>query len=163
MEISNVDVNTYKIPLPEPVEAYAAGLMKAFDLVICKITNNNGIQGVGYITVHENQGLAISQIIKNSFKPLLLKQDPTCTSKINCFIKEKVLKTWRLKQKTLATSLSSSLKKSSTSSSTSQLNQNRWPISAFKPPGYYRNRESPLNISRNEEPTENERNKEAVR
>ena len=76
MEISNVDVNTYKIPLPEPVEAYAAGLMKAFDLVICKITNNNGIHGVGYITVHENQGLAISQIIKNSFKPLLLKQDP---------------------------------------------------------------------------------------
>ena len=94
---------------------------------------------------------------------MLLKQDPTCTSKINCFIKEKVLKTWRLKQKTLATSLSSSLKKLSTSSSTSQLNQNRWPISAFKPPGYYRNRESPLNISRNEEPTENERNKEAVR
>ena len=76
MEISNVDVKTYKIPLPEPVEAYAAGVMKAFDLVICKITNNDGIQGVGYITVHENQGLAISQIIKNSFKPLLLKQDP---------------------------------------------------------------------------------------
>jgi L-alanine-DL-glutamate epimerase-like enolase superfamily enzyme len=76
MEIANVQINTYKIPLPEPVEAYAAGVMKAFDLVICKITNNDGIEGLGYITVHENQGLAISQIIKNSFKPLLIKQDP---------------------------------------------------------------------------------------
>ena len=34
MEISNVDINTYKIPLPEPVEAYAAGIMIAFDLII---------------------------------------------------------------------------------------------------------------------------------
>ena len=65
-----------KIPLPEPVEAYAAGVMKAFDLVICKIDNDNGQQGVGYITVHENQGLAIASIIKNSFVPLLLDKDP---------------------------------------------------------------------------------------
>ena len=26
MEISKVEVNTYKIPLPEPVEAFAAGV-----------------------------------------------------------------------------------------------------------------------------------------
>ena len=48
MEISNVDVNTYKIPLPEPVEAYAAGLMKAFDLVICK-------SRTGYFTNYQKQ------------------------------------------------------------------------------------------------------------
>ena len=36
MKISNVEINTYKIPLPEPVEAFAAGVMKAFDLVICR-------------------------------------------------------------------------------------------------------------------------------
>ena len=76
MKISNVEINTYKIPLPEPVEAYAAGVMKAFDLVICKIDNDNGQQGIGYITVHENQGLAIASIIKNSFVPLLLDKDP---------------------------------------------------------------------------------------
>ena len=76
MKISNVKINTYKIPLPEPVEAYAAGVMKAFDLVICRIDNDNGQQGLGYITVHENQGLAIASIIKNSFVPLLLDKDP---------------------------------------------------------------------------------------
>ena len=76
MEISKVEVDTYQIPLPEPVEAFAAGVMKAFDLVICKVTNDNNEQGIGYITVHENQGLAISSIIKNSFIPIILKKDP---------------------------------------------------------------------------------------
>ena len=76
MEISKVEVDTYQIPLPEPVEAFAAGVMKAFDLVICKVTNDNNEQGVGYITVHENQGLAIASIIKNSFIPIILKKDP---------------------------------------------------------------------------------------
>ena len=76
MEISKIEVNTYKIPLPEPVEAFAAGVMKAFDLVICKIINDNGAHGIGYITVHENQGLAIASIIKNSFIPIVLKKDP---------------------------------------------------------------------------------------
>ena len=51
MEISKVEVNTYKIPLPEPVEAFAAGVMKAFDLVICKVTNDNNEQGVGYLSL----------------------------------------------------------------------------------------------------------------
>ena len=76
MKISNIDVKTYKIPLPEPVKAYAAGIMKAFDLVICKINDDNGVEGVGYITVHENQGLAIAQIIKSSFKSILINKDP---------------------------------------------------------------------------------------
>ena len=76
MEISKIEVNAYKIPLPEPVEAFAAGVMKAFDLVVCKIINDDGAYGIGYITVHENQGLAIASIIKNSFIPIILKKDP---------------------------------------------------------------------------------------
>ena len=76
MEISNIEITSYNIPLPEPVEAYAAGIMKAYDLVVCKIKNDDGIEGVGYITVHENQGQAIATIIKNSFVPILLNKDP---------------------------------------------------------------------------------------
>ena len=76
MKISKIEVNTYKIPLPEPVEAFAAGVMKAFDLVICKIINDDGGHGIGYVTVHENQGLAIASIIKNSYIPIILNKDP---------------------------------------------------------------------------------------
>ena len=76
MFISEIKIDTYNIPLHEPVEAYAAGVMKSFDLVICRVTNDNDIQGVGYITVHENQGKAIAQIIKDSFVDLLKNKDP---------------------------------------------------------------------------------------
>ena len=68
MESSNLEIKTYTIPLPEPVEAFASGLMKDFDLVICKIKNDYGIEGIGYITVHENHGQAIETIIKNGYK-----------------------------------------------------------------------------------------------
>ena len=84
MKISEIKIKTYKIPLPEPVEAYAAGIMKAYDLVICRIINDDGLEGIGYITVHENQGLAIEQIIKNSFVKLLKGQDPRYIEKIWC-------------------------------------------------------------------------------
>ena len=74
MEISRIEIKTYKVPLLEPVEAFAAGVMNAFDLVVCQIFNDNNESGIGYISVHENQGLAIATIIKNSFIPLLLKK-----------------------------------------------------------------------------------------
>ena len=76
MFISEIKIDTYNIPLPEPVEAYAAGVMKSFDLVVCRITNDDEVEGVGYITVHENQGKAIAQIIKDSFIDLLKNKDP---------------------------------------------------------------------------------------
>ena len=76
MFISEIKIDTYNIPLPEPVEAYAAGVMKSFDLVVCRITNDDEVEGVGYITVHENQGKAIAQIIKDSFLDLLKDKDP---------------------------------------------------------------------------------------
>ena len=50
--------------------------MKSFDLVVCRITNDDEVEGVGYITVHENQGKAIAQIIKDSFIDLLKNKDP---------------------------------------------------------------------------------------
>ena len=41
MFISEIKIDTYNIPLPEPVEAYAAGVMKSFDLVVCRIKNDD--------------------------------------------------------------------------------------------------------------------------
>ena len=36
IEISKIEVNSYNIPLPEPVEAFAAGVMKAFVKIMSK-------------------------------------------------------------------------------------------------------------------------------
>ena len=52
MEISRIEIKTYKVPLLEPVEAFAAGVMNAFDLVVCQIFNDNNESGIGYISVH---------------------------------------------------------------------------------------------------------------
>ena len=51
---------------PSTPNNHAAGVMRAFDLVTCKIFNDNGEYGIGYITVHENQGYTI-------YQPLILR------------------------------------------------------------------------------------------
>ena len=67
MNIKNVEILSYTVPLKEPVKAYAAGLMTGFGVVIVKITDENGNVGQGYTTMHSNQELAIARIIKDTF------------------------------------------------------------------------------------------------
>ena len=77
MNIKNVEILAYTVPLKEPVKAYAAGLMTGFGVVIVKITDENGNVGQGYTTMHSNQELAIARIIEDTFKPILLNSDST--------------------------------------------------------------------------------------
>lgn len=75
MRIERVDVSCFRIPLPEPIEAYAAGVMKAFDMVMARITDADGATGVGYTVMHEGQGPAIAAIARNVFAALLEGED----------------------------------------------------------------------------------------
>jgi len=75
MNIKNVEIFTYTVPLPTPVKAYAAGLMTGFGLVIAKLTDEDGNEGQGYTVMHSNQGAAISRIINDSYKPILINSD----------------------------------------------------------------------------------------
>jgi len=75
MNIKNIEILSYTIPLKEPVEAYAAGIMTGFGLVIVKITDENGNIGQGYTTMHSKQELAIARIIEDVYKPILIKSD----------------------------------------------------------------------------------------
>ncbi len=76
MKIDQVDVDTYRIPLPQPIEAAAAGLMTGFDLVMVRITDSDGAGGTGYTVVHQGQGPAIAAIVGTVFADLLLGEDP---------------------------------------------------------------------------------------
>ena len=76
MKIDRIDIKLFTIPLPEPVEAAAAGLMTNFDLVLVTLQDSEGTIGTGYTTMHQNQGAAAATIIKNVFYDLLLNQDP---------------------------------------------------------------------------------------
>jgi L-alanine-DL-glutamate epimerase-like enolase superfamily enzyme len=75
MKIKNVEILTYSIPLKEPVKAYAAGIMKGFDIVIVKITDENDIVGQGYTYCHNGFGNSILRIIEDNYKSILIKSD----------------------------------------------------------------------------------------
>jgi len=76
MSIDRIDVDTFRIPLPVPVEAAASGLMRGFDMVMVRITDSDGATGTGYTVMHEGQGPAIAAIVDNVFAGLLQDQDP---------------------------------------------------------------------------------------
>ena len=57
------------------MEASAAGVMRAFDMVMVRITTKSGAAGVGYTVMHEGQGPAVAVIIDNVFRDNLMKQD----------------------------------------------------------------------------------------
>ena len=75
MNIKKLIVDSYTIPLPVPVKAYAAGLMTGFDIVVVRITDENGNEGQGYTTGHSGFGGSIVRIIKDSFESILIGED----------------------------------------------------------------------------------------
>ena len=75
MKIENIIIESYTIPLPVPVKAFAAGLMTGFDIIITRIFDENGNEGQGYTTGHTGFGSSIVRIIEDSYKPILLGAD----------------------------------------------------------------------------------------
>lgn len=76
MKIDRIDVDTFRIPLPEPIEAAAAGVMRGFDLVMVRASDSDGAAGSGYTVMHQGQGLAVAAIVQNVFHDMLLGEDP---------------------------------------------------------------------------------------
>ena len=68
MKIERLDVDTFRIPLPEPIEAAAAGVMTGFDMVLVRITDSDGASGSGYTVCHLGQGPAIATIVDQTFR-----------------------------------------------------------------------------------------------
>jgi L-alanine-DL-glutamate epimerase-like enolase superfamily enzyme len=75
MLIERLAVDTFRIPLPVPMEGSSTGVMRAFDMVMVRISTQDGASGVGYTVMHEGQGPAIAMIIDKVFRDNLMKQD----------------------------------------------------------------------------------------
>ena len=75
MLIEELVIDTFRIPLPVPMEGSTTGVMRAFDMVMVRITTADGATGAGYTVMHEGQGPAIATIIDNVFRGNLMKQD----------------------------------------------------------------------------------------
>ena len=58
------------------MEASAAGVMTAFDMVTAQITDSDGVTGVGYTVMHEGQGGPIAAMCDGSFRSSVEGRDP---------------------------------------------------------------------------------------
>ena len=76
MKLEHITTTLYQIPLAVPVEAAAAGLMKAFDFVAVRVRDSDGVEGCGYTVLHAGQGKSIVSILQNVFMPLVMDEDP---------------------------------------------------------------------------------------
>ena len=47
-KIERLEIDLFRLPLPVAMGAAAAGVMTAFDLVTARITDSDGVTGVGY-------------------------------------------------------------------------------------------------------------------
>ena len=74
-KIAELRVDRFTLPLPEPIEAYAAGVMRAFDMVAVRITDADGTEGVGYTVMHEGQGASIVAVADGPFRNAIMGED----------------------------------------------------------------------------------------
>ncbi|MEZ5935445.1 MAG: mandelate racemase/muconate lactonizing enzyme family protein [Alphaproteobacteria bacterium] len=74
--IDDIQVDLCCVPLPVAVEASAAGLMKAFDMVAVRLTDSDGVTGTGYTVLHEGHGASVATIADRPFREILAGQDP---------------------------------------------------------------------------------------
>ena len=74
--IETMQVDLFRLALPIPVEASAAGLMKGFDMVAVRLTDKDGVTGSGYTVLHEGQGASVAKVADLPFREILMGQDP---------------------------------------------------------------------------------------
>ena len=74
--IDQITVDHLTLPLPEPVEASAAGVMRAFDMVAVRITDSDGATGTGYTALHEGHGASVAAVADRPFRAVLEGSDP---------------------------------------------------------------------------------------
>lgn len=73
--IADLKIDLHRVPLPEPIEAYAAGIMRGFDMVVARVTDSDGVTGTGYTVLHEGQGAAVAAIADIPFREVVMGEE----------------------------------------------------------------------------------------
>ena len=76
MKLNSIDTTLYRIPLPVPIQAASTSVMKGFDMVMVRVTDNDGNTGCGYTVMHEGFGGSVLTTVQENFTPWTLQQDP---------------------------------------------------------------------------------------
>lgn len=76
-KIVAIETEVYKVPLAEVLSDAKHGDHTHFELVVCRITCADGMQGEGYTYTGGKGGRAIYSLLHHEFRPLLLGKDST--------------------------------------------------------------------------------------
>lgn len=75
--IRSVKTDHYVIALPRTLEDSMHGAMTAFEVVTCRITDTDGLEGIGYTYTCGVNGGAIADILGREMTPRVLGRDPS--------------------------------------------------------------------------------------
>ncbi|MEM7255128.1 MAG: mandelate racemase/muconate lactonizing enzyme family protein, partial [Pseudomonadota bacterium] len=76
MKIATIETTLYRVPLAVPVQAASTGEMRAFDMIMVRIRDDDGVEGCGYTVLLAGQGRSIATLIDDAFVPQLMGEDP---------------------------------------------------------------------------------------
>lgn len=74
-EIRAVKVEYYRVPLAETLSDAGHGDHTHFELIICRLTSSDGIEGVGYTYTGGVGGRGIYSLLLDDIRPMLIGQD----------------------------------------------------------------------------------------
>ncbi|WP_353939509.1 mandelate racemase/muconate lactonizing enzyme family protein [Saccharophagus degradans] len=77
IKIKSVAVEHYKVPLAEVLSDAKHGDHTYFELIVCRIACQNGVEGVGYTYTGGSGGSAIYSLLVDEIKPMLVGRDAT--------------------------------------------------------------------------------------
>ncbi|MCP9237707.1 mandelate racemase/muconate lactonizing enzyme family protein [Lewinella sp. JB7] len=85
-EITSIDCQLFKVPLPEVLSDAKHGDHFHFELVTCTITLSDGSEGTGYTYTGGKGGRAIRAMIEHDLAPALLGKDGTAIEELYDFM-----------------------------------------------------------------------------
>ncbi|MBL6929662.1 MAG: mandelate racemase/muconate lactonizing enzyme family protein [Rhodospirillales bacterium] len=75
MKIAAIEVGHYKIPLPKVLSDSTHGEITAFELITVRLTDDTGVEGVGYTYTVGAGGAAIKALMMREITPMLMGAD----------------------------------------------------------------------------------------
>ncbi len=76
-KIQTLESRCYRLPLPVTLSDSTHGEMTHFELITVRITDSDGVEGVGYSYTVNHGGRAVQTMIEQDLAPLLVGDDPT--------------------------------------------------------------------------------------
>jgi len=75
MTIASLESTCYRIPLPVALSDSTHGTMTHFELISARVTDQDGVAGIGYTYTVGASGVAIQQIVERYLRPVLLGRE----------------------------------------------------------------------------------------